>query len=204
MADNDGTLQLKRSFPIQHGSQLVHSIFCPLMSFRQGACVGKKLLRDSPLLETWSSRGNAEIVLRTAAYLSEFLCVVLCLSTPGASPTIYYYCYYYYMKVAAGFCLRVVELSPYPVHCQCLCQLGRWQKMPVHMLKHTAACEGTRGRTYPACFETISQAKPFSKPPCSPIRTCLRIPSVLGCTGVLGWLLPPASALFDVDLQPQL
>lgn len=30
--------------------------------------------------------------------------------------------------------------------------------MPVHMLKHTAACEGTRGRTYPACFETISQA----------------------------------------------
>lgn len=42
MVDNDGTLQLKRSFPIQHGSQLVHSIFCPLMSFRQGACVGKK------------------------------------------------------------------------------------------------------------------------------------------------------------------
>ncbi|CAG03945.1 unnamed protein product [Tetraodon nigroviridis] len=39
VADNDGTLQLKRSFPIQHGSQLVHSIFCPLMSFRQGACV---------------------------------------------------------------------------------------------------------------------------------------------------------------------
>lgn len=41
VVDNDGTLQLKRSFPIQHGSQLVHSIFCPLMSFRQGACVGK-------------------------------------------------------------------------------------------------------------------------------------------------------------------
>ncbi|KAI3357492.1 hypothetical protein L3Q82_015910, partial [Scortum barcoo] len=39
VVDNDGTLQLKRSFPIQHGSQLVHSIFCPLMSFRQGACV---------------------------------------------------------------------------------------------------------------------------------------------------------------------
>lgn len=41
VVDNDGTLQLKRSFPIQHGSQLVHSIFCPLMSFRQGACVGE-------------------------------------------------------------------------------------------------------------------------------------------------------------------
>nr|XP_004546417.1 WD repeat-containing protein 13 isoform X1 [Maylandia zebra] len=39
VVDNEGTLQLKRSFPIQHGSQLVHSIFCPLMSFRQGACV---------------------------------------------------------------------------------------------------------------------------------------------------------------------
>lgn len=44
VVDNDGTLQLKRSFPIQHGSQMVHSIFCPLMSFRQGACVGKKSL----------------------------------------------------------------------------------------------------------------------------------------------------------------
>ncbi|KAG5836381.1 hypothetical protein ANANG_G00254030 [Anguilla anguilla] len=39
VVDNEGTLQLKRSFPIQHGSQLLHSIFCPLMSFRQGACV---------------------------------------------------------------------------------------------------------------------------------------------------------------------
>ncbi|XP_012731071.1 WD repeat-containing protein 13 isoform X2 [Fundulus heteroclitus] len=39
VVDNEGTLQLKRSFPIQHGSQHVHSIFCPLMSFRQGACV---------------------------------------------------------------------------------------------------------------------------------------------------------------------
>lgn len=41
VVDNEGTLQLKRSFPIQHGSQPVRSIFCPLMSFRQGACVGK-------------------------------------------------------------------------------------------------------------------------------------------------------------------
>uniref|UniRef100_A0A673LE71 WD repeat domain 13 n=1 Tax=Sinocyclocheilus rhinocerous TaxID=307959 RepID=A0A673LE71_9TELE len=39
VVDNEGTLQLKRSFPIQHGSQPLHSIFCPLMSFRQGACV---------------------------------------------------------------------------------------------------------------------------------------------------------------------
>ncbi|KAG7332741.1 hypothetical protein KOW79_004575 [Hemibagrus wyckioides] len=39
VVDNEGTLQLKRSFPIQHGSQHLHSIFCPLMSFRQGACV---------------------------------------------------------------------------------------------------------------------------------------------------------------------
>lgn len=35
--------------------------------------------------------------------------------------------------------------------------------MPVHMLKHTVACEGICGRTYPACFETISQDEPFSK-----------------------------------------
>lgn len=58
VADNDGTLQLKRSFPIQHGSQLVHSIFCPLMSFRQGACVGKKLLLP---LEALSPGGVAEM-----------------------------------------------------------------------------------------------------------------------------------------------
>uniref|UniRef100_A0A6Q2WS93 WD repeat domain 13 n=1 Tax=Esox lucius TaxID=8010 RepID=A0A6Q2WS93_ESOLU len=39
VVDNEGTLQLKRSFPIKHASQPLHSIFCPLMSFRQGACV---------------------------------------------------------------------------------------------------------------------------------------------------------------------
>ncbi|XP_069041111.1 WD repeat-containing protein 13 [Lepisosteus oculatus] len=39
VVDNEGTLQLKRSFPILHSSQPLHSIFCPLMSFRQGACV---------------------------------------------------------------------------------------------------------------------------------------------------------------------
>uniref|UniRef100_A0A8C4YB66 WD repeat domain 13 n=1 Tax=Gopherus evgoodei TaxID=1825980 RepID=A0A8C4YB66_9SAUR len=41
VVDNEGTLQLKRSFQIQQGSHPVRSIFCPLMSFRQGACVGK-------------------------------------------------------------------------------------------------------------------------------------------------------------------
>ncbi|XP_037744364.1 WD repeat-containing protein 13 isoform X4 [Chelonia mydas] len=39
VVDNEGTLQLKRSFQIQQGSHPVRSIFCPLMSFRQGACV---------------------------------------------------------------------------------------------------------------------------------------------------------------------
>ena len=41
VVDNEGTLQLKRSFPIEQGSHPVRSIFCPLMSFRQGACVGE-------------------------------------------------------------------------------------------------------------------------------------------------------------------
>ncbi|XP_064415361.1 WD repeat-containing protein 13 isoform X1 [Latimeria chalumnae] len=39
VVDNEGTLQLKRSFQIQHSSHPIRSIFCPLMSFRQGACV---------------------------------------------------------------------------------------------------------------------------------------------------------------------
>ncbi|KAL8164236.1 UNVERIFIED_CONTAM: WD repeat-containing protein 13 [Gekko kuhli] len=39
VVDNEGTLQLKRSFQIQQSSHPVRSIFCPLMSFRQGACV---------------------------------------------------------------------------------------------------------------------------------------------------------------------
>lgn len=41
VVDNEGTLQLKRSFPIEQSSHPVRSIFCPLMSFRQGACVGE-------------------------------------------------------------------------------------------------------------------------------------------------------------------
>ncbi|GAB1302623.1 WD repeat-containing protein 13 [Apodemus speciosus] len=39
VVDNEGALQLKRSFPIEQSSHPVRSIFCPLMSFRQGACV---------------------------------------------------------------------------------------------------------------------------------------------------------------------
>ncbi|XP_029650135.1 WD repeat-containing protein 13 isoform X3 [Octopus sinensis] len=35
----DGGLQLKRKFPIKHRTAHVKSTFCPLMSFRQGACV---------------------------------------------------------------------------------------------------------------------------------------------------------------------
>jgi hypothetical protein len=41
--DKEGSLQLKRNFPIHHKSYLVRSTFCPIMSFRQGACVGKNL-----------------------------------------------------------------------------------------------------------------------------------------------------------------
>ncbi|CAN0026813.1 unnamed protein product [Lampetra planeri] len=37
--DNEGALQLKKTFPIQQKTHHIHSIFCPLMSFRQGACV---------------------------------------------------------------------------------------------------------------------------------------------------------------------
>ncbi|KAL1456572.1 hypothetical protein WDU94_001293 [Cyamophila willieti] len=39
--DKDGTVQLKRKFNINHksGKYLVRSTFCPIMSFREGACV---------------------------------------------------------------------------------------------------------------------------------------------------------------------
>ena len=36
----DGCVQLKKKFPVKHKSMHVRSAFCPLMSFRQGACVG--------------------------------------------------------------------------------------------------------------------------------------------------------------------
>ncbi|XP_042910127.1 WD repeat-containing protein 13 [Parasteatoda tepidariorum] len=37
----DGSLELKRKFPIRHSSQLamIRSSFCPIMSFRQGTCI---------------------------------------------------------------------------------------------------------------------------------------------------------------------
>lgn len=35
----DGSLSLRQKFPIKQCSQLVRSTFCPLMSFRQGACI---------------------------------------------------------------------------------------------------------------------------------------------------------------------
>lgn len=38
--DRSGTLQLKRKFQNKHQIHSVKSIFCPIMSFRQGACVG--------------------------------------------------------------------------------------------------------------------------------------------------------------------
>lgn len=37
--DKEGSLQLKRTFAVRHKNYLVHSTFCPIMSFRQGACV---------------------------------------------------------------------------------------------------------------------------------------------------------------------
>ena len=39
--DGKGLLQFKKSFPISHRKQRLRSVFCPLMSFRQGACVGE-------------------------------------------------------------------------------------------------------------------------------------------------------------------
>ncbi|KAJ9591246.1 hypothetical protein L9F63_002211, partial [Diploptera punctata] len=39
VVDKEGGLKLKRKFSIRHKNYLVRSIFCPIMSFRQGACV---------------------------------------------------------------------------------------------------------------------------------------------------------------------
>ncbi|XP_015768247.1 PREDICTED: WD repeat-containing protein 13-like isoform X2 [Acropora digitifera] len=39
VVDNMGTLKLKKSFSVEHKIRHVRSSFCPLMSFRQGACV---------------------------------------------------------------------------------------------------------------------------------------------------------------------
>ncbi|XP_068084432.1 WD repeat-containing protein 13 [Anabrus simplex] len=37
--DKEGGLKLRRKFSIRHKSSLIRSTFCPIMSFRQGACV---------------------------------------------------------------------------------------------------------------------------------------------------------------------
>lgn len=39
VVDKEGSLQLRRKFSIRHKNYLVRSTFCPIMSFRQGACV---------------------------------------------------------------------------------------------------------------------------------------------------------------------
>ncbi|XP_064611982.1 WD repeat-containing protein 13-like [Liolophura sinensis] len=39
IVSEDGALQLKRKFPIKQRLSTIRSAFCPLMSFRQGACV---------------------------------------------------------------------------------------------------------------------------------------------------------------------
>ncbi|RUS89722.1 hypothetical protein EGW08_002540 [Elysia chlorotica] len=39
ITSDDGALQLKKTFPVKQRSAFVKSTFCPLMSFRQGACV---------------------------------------------------------------------------------------------------------------------------------------------------------------------
>ena len=43
VVDKEGGLRLRRKFTVSHKTQPVRSTFCPLMSFRQGACVGKGL-----------------------------------------------------------------------------------------------------------------------------------------------------------------
>ena len=40
----DGSLVIHRKFPIRQRGQLIRSTFCPLISFRQGACIGMELV----------------------------------------------------------------------------------------------------------------------------------------------------------------
>lgn len=46
VVDREGCLQLKRKLNARHKSSfnLIRSTFCPIMSFRQGACIGKVFL----------------------------------------------------------------------------------------------------------------------------------------------------------------
>lgn len=41
VTDREGMLQLKRKFHNKQQKHSIRSTFCPIMSFRQGACVGK-------------------------------------------------------------------------------------------------------------------------------------------------------------------
>ena len=49
VVDDMGGLKLKKSFSVEHKSRDVRSSFCPLMSFRQGACVGMYVMCDVAL-----------------------------------------------------------------------------------------------------------------------------------------------------------
>jgi len=39
VTDDRGLLQLRKSFRVKHTTHMIRSVFCPLISFRQGACV---------------------------------------------------------------------------------------------------------------------------------------------------------------------
>ena len=68
VSDNDGRLQLKKKFNVRHksGRCLVKSTFCPIMSFREGACIGKLFKRivviDS--LKSIKSKSSSKIFLK--------------------------------------------------------------------------------------------------------------------------------------------
>ena len=38
--DDDGNIKLKQTFEVPHTTKSIKSTFSPMMSFRQGACVG--------------------------------------------------------------------------------------------------------------------------------------------------------------------
>lgn len=81
VVDNEGTLQLKRSFPIEQSSHPVRSIFCPLMSFRQGACVG-----ESHRVGCLGGGGQADTRL-VLIWLRHHDTLRPCLLGPETSPT---------------------------------------------------------------------------------------------------------------------
>jgi WD repeat-containing protein 13 len=47
VADSEGKLLLKKRFPVKHKELSIHSTFCPIMSFRQGVCIGKTSIKIS-------------------------------------------------------------------------------------------------------------------------------------------------------------